>query len=148
MDILDSHSVKAASVMSNTTKRIVIGVGALGGLLALFIFQKVNFASHFFSLSLNESFVFNRSLRFIINDSLSILLIYAIFQERKYVIFACWVQIVGFVFLLCPYFILRIYWPEYNGPMLNFLHRIIINPTLMLLLIPALWHQKNKQKLV
>ncbi|MBI3217904.1 MAG: exosortase F system-associated protein [Bacteroidetes bacterium] len=133
--------------MKRTTIRIGLGAIAVGGLLLLFIFQKVNFASHFFSFTSTGAFVFNRSLRFIINDSLSILLIYAIFQERKYVIFACWVQVAGFLFLLCPYFILRIYWPEYNGPMLNFLHRVIINPTLMLLLIPALLHQKSTQKL-
>ncbi len=133
--------------MSVNSKRIGLGLLAVTGLLILFIFQKINLANYFLSISPLGQFIFNRTIRFILNDSLSILLIYAIFQERKYVVFAFWVQLVGFICLLCPYFVLKMYWPDYNGPMLNFLHRIIINPTLMLLLIPALLHQKSRENI-
>lgn len=132
--------------MTDVVKRLALGFFAVGSLLLLFIFQKVNFAHTVLSISPLGEFMINRAIRFLINDSLSILLIYVVFYEKKYVVFACWVQLVGFFFLLCPYFILKVYWPAYNGSMLNFLHRIIINPTLMLLLIPALWHQKRKEK--
>jgi hypothetical protein len=30
-------------------------------------------------------------------------LLYALFFERKYVIFALWVQLIGFIFILLPY---------------------------------------------
>jgi exosortase F-associated protein len=130
--------------MKDTSQRMGLGIFAVAGLLILFIFQRVNFAQYLFSFSSSTEFIFNRTIRFVLNDTLSIVLIYAIFYERKYVVFACWVQVVGFLFLLCPYFVLRIYWPEYNGPMLNFLHRVIINPILMLLLIPAMLHQKRE----
>jgi exosortase F-associated protein len=131
--------------MNLQSRRITLGILAVLGLLALFVFQKFNYAQSFDGLSPASEFVFNRTVRFILNDSLSILLIYAIFFERKYVVFAAWVQLIGLLFLLIPYFLLRIYWPEHNGPLLNFLHRIIINPTLMLLLIPALFHQRKMQ---
>lgn len=130
--------------MKGISLRIGLGIFAVVSLFVLFIFQRVNYVQYFLSVSTTTEFIVNRTIRFILNDTLSIVLIYAIFYERKYVVFACWVQVFGFLFLLCPYFILRIYWPEYNGPMLSFLHRIIINPTLMLLLIPAMLHQKRK----
>ncbi|MFN4947014.1 MAG: exosortase F system-associated membrane protein, partial [Chryseotalea sp.] len=81
--------------------------------------------------------------RFIANDFLAIGLVYALFPERKYVLFAFWVQLAGLVFLLLPYFLLKLHYPSYNGPLINFLHRIILNPTLILLIIPAFYWQKN-----
>ncbi len=125
------------------SNQIWIGALAISALLLLFIFQKFNYA-HYIGISGHlAQFIFNRSVRFFMNDSLTILLIYALFQERKYVLFAFWVQAIGFLFLLLPYFTIKIYFPDYNGPLLNFLHRIIVNPTLMLLLIPALAYQKK-----
>jgi exosortase F-associated protein len=126
-----------------SSKRLWIGFFAIVGLLLLFIFQKFNYAQVVGISSHLTQFIFNRTVRFFLNDSLAILLIYALFQERKYVLFAFWVQAIGFLFLLLPYFVIKIYLPDYNGPLLNFLHRIIVNPTLMLLLIPALAYQKK-----
>lgn len=79
-----------------------------------------------------------------VNDFLAIGLIYALFPEKKFVVFAFWVQLTGLIFLLLPYFLLKLQYPNYNGPLINFLHRIILNPTLILLLIPAFYWQKNK----
>lgn len=127
------------------SKQIWLGAFAIVGLLLLFIFQKFNYAQFAGVSSHLAQFIFNRTVRFFLNDSLAILLIYALFQERKYVLFAFWVQAIGFLFLLLPYFTIKIYLPDYNGPLLNFLHRIIVNPTLMLLLIPALAYQKKME---
>jgi exosortase F-associated protein len=74
---------------------------------------------------------------------LAILLIYALFYERKYVLFAVWVQVFGMVFVLIPYFIIKFNFPGYNGPLISFLHRLVLNPTLLLLLIPAFYYQKK-----
>jgi exosortase F-associated protein len=124
-------------------QRIVIGVLCSLGLLLVFLFQRVDVAGAIGLAQTNIGrFLVNRTIRFLINDALAIGLIYALFATRKYVIFAIYVQIFGVVAFLLPYFVLKIYFPSYNGPYLNFLHRLILNPTLLALLIPAFYYQK------
>ncbi|HMP98620.1 MAG TPA: exosortase F system-associated protein [Cyclobacteriaceae bacterium] len=122
--------------------RIFLGVTAAAGLLLVFLFQRLDLA---LMIGIKENiwrFIFNRSIRFILNDALAILLIYALFYERKYVWFAVAVQVFGLVFVLIPYFILKFNFPGYNGPLISFLHRLVLNPTLILLLIPAFYYQR------
>lgn len=124
--------------------RVVIGILSIVGLVVVFLFQRINIAAIMgFSDIHIYQFIINRSIRFLLNDFLTIGLIYALFGERKYVVFALWVQGIGIVFFLIPYFILKIQYPAYNGPLLSFLHRLILNPTLLLLLIPAFYYQKK-----
>ena len=124
--------------------RIVLGIVSVAGLIVVFLFQRINIAAAMEVSDLQiYQFIINRSIRFLLNDFLTIGLIYALFAERKYVIFALWVQGIGIVFFLIPYFILKIQYPAYNGPLLSFLHRLILNPTLLLLLIPAFYYQKK-----
>jgi exosortase F-associated protein len=124
--------------------RIALGIASVTGLVMVFLFQRVNVAEamSFSDIHLYQ-FIINRSIRFLLNDFLTIGLIYALFAERKYVVFALWVQGIGIVFFLIPYFVLKIHFPAYNGPLLSFLHRLILNPTLLLLLIPAFYYQKK-----
>lgn len=122
--------------------RIFLGIIAATGLLLVFLFQRLDLA---LMIGIKENiwrFIFNRSIRFILNDTLAILLIYALFYERKYVWFAVAVQVFGLVFVLIPYFILKFNFPGYNGPLISFLHRLVLNPTLILLLIPAFYYQR------
>jgi exosortase F-associated protein len=91
-------------------------------------------------------FIFNRTIRFLLNDVLAIGLLYALFRERKYVLFAIGVQIFGLFFVLIPYFIIKLGSPSYNGPLINFIHRLILNPLLILLLIPAFYYQKYQAR--
>ena len=132
--------------------RVAIGILSIVGLVVVFLFQRINIAAIMgFSDIHIYQFIINRSIRFLLNDFLTIGLIYALFGERKYVVFALWVQGIGIVFFLIPYFILKIQYPAYNGPLLSFLHRLILNPTLLLLLIPAFYYQKkisSKEKTV
>jgi len=122
---------------------IVISVIFLG---IVFLGQRFNYSSFFgFSLSHQNEFIFNRSLRFLINDNLVLLIIYALFYERKYVKFGLLVEGFGFCFLLIPYFLLRFY-TDLDHMIISFLHRLIINPTLMLLIIPAIYLQKFKKE--
>ncbi|MFD1003020.1 exosortase F system-associated protein [Ohtaekwangia kribbensis] len=124
--------------------RIVLGIVSVAGLIVVFLFQRINIAAAMeVSHHQIHQFIINRSIRFLLNDFLTIGLIFALFAERKYVIFALWVQGIGIVFFLIPYFILKIQYPAYNGPLLSFLHRLILNPTLLLLLIPAFYYQKK-----
>lgn len=131
-------------MMNRQTKfRIVVGVFSVAGLVLVFLFQRQDVA---ILLGVEENvwrFIINRSIRFIINDVMAILLIYSLFYERKYVLFAVWVQIFGMVFVLIPYFFIKFNFPGYNGPLISFLHRLVLNPTLLLLLIPAFYYQKK-----
>jgi exosortase F-associated protein len=124
--------------------RIVLGIVSVAGLVMVFLFQRINIAA---AMDVSDLYIYqfmiNRSIRFVLNDFLAIGLIYALFGERKYVVFALWVQGIGIVFFLVPYFMLKIQYPAYNGPLLSFLHRLILNPTLLLLLIPAFYYQKK-----
>jgi exosortase F-associated protein len=123
--------------------RWVVGFAAVVGLGVVFVLQNANVAL-FFHLSSNEStqFLINRIVRFILNDLLTILLIFALFNDRKYVIFAFWVQLIGMIFFLIPYLVMKSYFPLYNGPLINYVHRLILNPILLLLLIPAFYFQR------
>ncbi len=121
--------------------RIVIGFICTIGLLAVFLFQRWDVGALIGIDSPINRFLVNRTIRFLLNDAFAIGLIYALFVERKYVIFSLYVQMVGVIAFLIPYFILKIYYPTYNGPMINFLHRLILNPTLLMLLIPAFYYQ-------
>ncbi|HTE30245.1 MAG TPA: exosortase F system-associated protein [Chryseolinea sp.] len=124
--------------------RWIVALLSIAGLLLVFLFQKIDVAA---MLGVGakgiDRFLVNRMIRFLINDALAVALIYALFVERKYVVFALYVQLVGVFLFLIPYFILKVYYPGYNGPLISFLHRLILNPTLLMLLIPALYYQKH-----
>src|SRR5687767_3140168 len=123
--------------------RIGIGIFCIGGLVAVFLFQRWDLAGIIGIDTPINRFLFNRTIRFLLNDAFTIGLIYALFVERKYLIFALYVQLAGIVLFLLPYFVLKIYLPSYNGPLISFLHRLIVNPTLLMLLIPAFYYQKR-----
>ena len=128
------------SVSRQTTLRIIIGVLSILGLIGVYLFQRTDVAAYFGSDSGNVTrFIINRTIRFLLNDLFAIGVIYALFVERKYLIFSLWVQVAGVVLFLVPYFILKLNFPSYNGPLISYLPRLILNPTLLLLLIPAFY---------
>jgi len=129
-----------------TLRRIVIGIVCVAGLVAVFLFQQIDVAGLIGVDVKMGRFLINRTIRFLLNDALALGLIYALFHERKYVIFALYVQVAGIFLFLLPYFILKIYLPKYNGPLISFLHRLILNPTLLMLLIPAFYYQRQVEK--
>lgn len=126
--------------------RIFLIFISMTGLGSIFVGQRFDY-SLLFSDELNAQyqFIINRSVRFLLNDNLVLLLIYGLFYDRKYVKFGLAVEAFGFFFLLIPYFILR-----FNTPIdhmyISFIHRLIINPTLMVLLIPAIYIQRINHK--
>ena len=130
--------------MKRQLNRCIIGLACIAGLVLVYLFQKLDPAGAINpELSGINKFIINRTIRFLLNDAFMIGLIYALFTEKKYVVFALWVQLAGVILFLIPYFILKIYYPGYNGPMISYLHRLILNPTLLLLLIPAYYYQKK-----
>jgi exosortase F-associated protein len=121
-----------------------VGILSAAGLLLTFVFQRFDIAHLLFEeISRNSAFIINRTVRFLVNDLFALGLIYALFPIRRYLTFAVAVQLVGVVLFLVPYFILKIYYPSYNGPLINFIHRLILNPILLLLLIPAFYYQRR-----
>lgn len=134
-------------ILAGNTVRWTMGVTAVAGLILVFLFQNLNVAS----IMLGESkpieiFLVNRSIRFLLNDFFALMLLYALFPYRSYLIFSLWIQLAGVIIILIPYFLLKIKFPLYNGPLLSFLHRLIMNPTILLLLIPAFYYQRYAEQ--
>jgi exosortase F-associated protein len=129
-----------------------LGLLAILMLVLMYMLQRTNYCTIIYSTagldlpSANAQFIFNRTLRFLINDLSVILLIYVIFESRGLVKIAFFVQLFG-LFIVLPlyfYFKLTLEGPsEISSPLLSFIHRIVVNPILMLLLIPAFYYQKK-----
>jgi exosortase F-associated protein len=127
----------------NVYLRILVGLLSVSGLIFVFLFQHTELIRWSSQSGINN-FLVNKAIRYFLNDLCMIGLIYAIFANRNYLIFSFYVQIAGVVLFLLPYFIIKINYPGYNGPLLSFLHRLIVNPLLMLLLIPAFFYQEKR----
>jgi len=119
-------------------------------LITMYMLQRANYCSLIYGAlsadppSENLQFIFNRTLRFLINDLSVILLIYVIFERTGLVRIAFFVQLFG-LFIVLPlyfYFKLTLEGPsEISSPLLSFIHRVVVNPIIMLLLIPAFYYQ-------
>lgn len=123
-----------------TITRWLVTISCVIGLVVVYTNQRVNLAA-MMGFQTDSHFYVNRTIRFLVNDLLTIGIIWALFYKRAYVIFAIWVQLFGLVFLLLPYFVFKHYFPGYDGPLISFLHRLVLNPILLLLLIPAFFYQ-------
>ena len=123
--------------------RLVTGVSFATALLCFYLFQDSFQLQNLDGLSAESRFILVKTGRFLINDLLMLGVIYSIFGDRKILLVALIVQLVGTVFLFLPYLILKTVFHTDNGPMVSFLHRITVNPVLLLLLIPAIWIQRR-----
>ena len=119
--------------------RLVLGVGSALGLISVYLFQDLGIGAELLPSDPDWRFISVKSFRFFLNDLLAIGLIWSIFPGRGYLMTALVVQLFGLIFILIPYFILKIGFGFGNGPLISFMHRLILNPTLLLLLIPAFW---------
>ncbi len=127
--------------------RILYSIIAITTLIALYIFQRLNYAE-LISLTFNPNtqFIINRTIRFIFNDLAVILLIYAIFNNKELIKIAFAIQLLEMLIILPLYFHFKLSLEgatEISSPLLSFIHRIVVNPIIMLLLIPAFWFQRN-----
>jgi exosortase F-associated protein len=143
VDLVGDKICETQSGMSRRWIRILVGVVAVVGLLLSFLFQVQDVSIVMIEENSFWRFFVGRCIRLLVNDALAIALIYALFYERKFVMFAIWVQVLGVVFVVMPYFIIKFNFPHYNGPLVSFLHRLVLNPTLILLLIPAFYFQRR-----
>lgn len=105
--------------------------------------QKIHYTSDYGSVDNPYAFIVNKTFRYLLNDVFGIMMIYGIFAERKYVRFAVFVLLFGLFILLPIYLSIYLLRPEGFSSMLGHLHRIILNPVLMMMLIPAFYYQKR-----
>ena len=90
-------------------------------------------------------FIFNKTLRLIVNDALCFLLIYSLFREKKYLRIAFLVFCFELFVMLPLYLIVKLSLEgssEISSPLLSQIHRLIVNPMLMLILIVAFYYQR------
>lgn len=89
-------------------------------------------------------YIGSKLLRFALNDGLALTLIYGIFGPGKYVKFAALVLLFGLLVLLPTYLILALSFYQETYLFINHLHRLVLNPVIMMLLIPAFYVQRVK----
>lgn len=92
----------------------------------------------------NLEFSINKYLRYLINDGLTIGLIWSLFNNKKYLRFTGWLLLFGLLFLVPAYLLLLFYAGDSLSNYLMYLHRITFNPVIMMLLIPAFYYQSKK----
>lgn len=127
--------------------RIVGVIVAVTGLVIVYLFQDVDWSFGTVSPSTapNVYFSVKKTLRVIANDLLMVLLIHAWFNSKSITRVAWWLQIIDTFILLPLYLILKLSIEgdaEISSPILSQLHRLIVNPTIIILLIPAVYFQR------
>lgn len=128
--------------------RWVLGSLAIGLMLLLYIFQQK--ILWFPALGHDSRFVYvpfivNRMMRMVLNDSLCLLLFLAIFNQVQELKLASLVFIVELFLILPFYFLLKLSVEgdsEISTPLLSFIHRLIVNPLLMIILLGGLLYQR------
>lgn len=142
-----------------TAKRWIYLVTGIIGLFIVYLFQAyLDFysvlieweAPEYLSYSTNYqsvhvvSFTVNKVCRYLLNDVCAIAIIYGLFGEQKFVKFAFYVMLFGLVILVPAYLILFFLQPAGYSSMISHLHRLVMNPVLMMLLIPAFYYQNSR----
>jgi len=128
-------------------KQFLISFAALIGLAGVFIFQYTDILYLISGRQFPQAyhFITNRAVRILLNDTFMLALIYAIFLDPKVVRLAFFVQLFDLLILFPLYVAIKIPLEgvsELSSPFLSQFHRLIVNPTLMILLIPAVLYQK------
>lgn len=127
------------------------GVFALGMTLlaAVYIFQRLNIAAILGDFHPNTIFAINRTIRLTLNDLACLLIIHALFQDRKYLKIAFIVFLVELLVILPLYLAIKLSAEgatEISSPLLSQIHRLIVNPMLMILLILGFYYQRFRYK--
>jgi exosortase F-associated protein len=129
--------------------RIAMMAAAIGGLALVFLFQGVDILGVCESCSFHPytHFVIRKLTRVLLNDTLMLLFIHALFRDPSVTRLAWYIQLVDTLVLLPVYLFVKLSYEgdaEISMPLLSQLHRLIVNPTLMVLLIPAVYYQRSR----
>lgn len=127
--------------------RVGYGIVALTGLGLVYLFQYTDFLYLFSGAEFAPEYHFmvNRLVRIFANDCFMLVLIYAIFMEPKVVRLGFYVQLIDLLVLFPLYLSIKLPTEgisELSSPFLSQFHRLIVNPTLMVLTIGGIFYQK------
>jgi exosortase F-associated protein len=121
---------------------------AVIGIISTFFLQEFTFISGW-NISENARFVVKKTLRVLLNDFFMLIFISAWFNDQKIIRLAILIGLIDGLFLLPIYLYLKLSIEgtgEISIPLLSLFHRLIINPTLMILLIPAVYFQRMQDR--
>lgn len=138
--------------MQHTDPRrfILISLASIG-LLLVYVFQRMDYLALVMNFTNagdpgpTASFVFNRALRLITNDVLCIVLIRYWFADPTFNRLALWAFMVEGLVLLPLYLGIKLSAEgptEISSPLFQPLHRMIVNPLLMFILMAGMYYQK------
>jgi len=119
--------------------RMMLGIVAMAGLVSVYVFQDAGWVRALRPVDPSAAFLAGKVARFLLNDAFALLLIWCLFPTRGHLYTAALVQLAGMVFFLFPYLYLKVGAEASDGPLVSFLHRLVLNPTLLLLMIPAFY---------
>ena len=125
---------------------------ALGSMILVYVFQRRWFwfqDIHAINQFQYLPFVLNRLIRLTLNDSLCLIVFMAIFNSKKEVKLASLIFAIELFVMLPFYFLLKLSLEgdsEISSPLLSFIHRLIVNPLLMMILLMGLLYQRYRTK--
>jgi exosortase F-associated protein len=137
-------------------KRALIFIACLI-LIAVYVGQQVSYAAAL-NVILPEAmhmvhpytiFIINKTIRLTLNDMACMLLIYALFPGKAYLKVAFWLFLIEVWLILPVYFVIKLNLEgdsEISSPLLSQIHRLIVNPLLMFLLMMGFLYQKITHK--
>lgn len=129
--------------------QLIMMAAAIAGLAFVFLFQGVDILGVCSSCTFHPytHFVVRKVTRVLLNDTFMLLFIHALFLDPRVTRLAWYIQLVDTVVLLPIYLFIKLNYEgdaEISMPLLSQLHRLIVNPTLMVLLIPAVYYQRSR----
>ena len=135
--------------------KIALASIALIVLLLVYVFQRFNYYQFILDRFGVDSpphpyttFSVNRVIRLVLNDTACLVLIRVLFRETKYLRLAGYIFIFELIILLPLYLWVKLTLEgdsEISSPLLSQVHRLIVNPMLMFLLMVAFFYQKRKE---
>lgn len=91
---------------------------------------------------------FNVALRFLVNTVISLVIIYVVFQNMASVKFSALLYLILFVILFPLFIYLMEHVQKDDYLAVFYVRRFLVQPVLILLLLPALYYQRLKEKRV
>jgi exosortase F-associated protein len=137
------------------SRRTILIAGALLGLFLVYLFQRIDYLGAVAKglgmpeFSETVSFVVNRSTRLIVNDLLCIALVSLFFNDPRFSRLAFWLFVVELLVLLPLYLVIKLGAEgpsEISSPVFQPLHRLIVNPLLMIILIAGMHFQRVRER--
>ena len=146
-------NIKQKSPLSTLIRALAIFSG-ISGLAVIYVFQRDLFYSGFSDMGAGTvkvenfdtaRFMWHKFVRLLLNDTFSLFIIFGVFMRKDFMQFGFRLLLVEVFIILPIYLSLSIFAYEYTRFFLQHIHRLIVNPVLMMLLIPAFFYQQHKE---